>query len=198
MARAPRRLRLPVLQPDAGPHGAREHRAAAAAHEAVAPRARAQRARLRSSSSGWPIARSTSPRSCRAASSSAWPSRARSWPIRRCSSCDEPTGDLDRETADEILGLLQLLNRNTARRSSWSRTIRARPTTRRGASMWTKARSSRHRRSEPPLRGPQPHAIDSKISGAQESAASLPIDRRPPLSSFHTDNGDKPTSRRLR
>jgi putative ABC transport system ATP-binding protein len=25
--------------------------------------------------------------------------------------CDEPTGDLDRETADEILGLLQTLNR---------------------------------------------------------------------------------------
>jgi len=26
--------------------------------------------------------------------------------------CDEPTGDLDRKTADEILGLLQLLNRD--------------------------------------------------------------------------------------
>jgi putative ABC transport system ATP-binding protein len=26
--------------------------------------------------------------------------------------CDEPTGDLDRDTADEIMGLLQLLNRN--------------------------------------------------------------------------------------
>ena len=26
--------------------------------------------------------------------------------------CDEPTGDLDRRTADEILGLLQVLNRN--------------------------------------------------------------------------------------
>ncbi|MEM8815447.1 MAG: ATP-binding cassette domain-containing protein, partial [Pseudomonadota bacterium] len=25
--------------------------------------------------------------------------------------CDEPTGDLDRQTADEILGMLQLLNR---------------------------------------------------------------------------------------
>ena len=24
--------------------------------------------------------------------------------------CDEPTGDLDRDTADEILGLLELLN----------------------------------------------------------------------------------------
>ena len=26
--------------------------------------------------------------------------------------CDEPTGDLDRETADEILALLQALNRD--------------------------------------------------------------------------------------
>jgi putative ABC transport system ATP-binding protein len=26
--------------------------------------------------------------------------------------CDEPTGDLDRETADEILNLLQVLNRD--------------------------------------------------------------------------------------
>jgi putative ABC transport system ATP-binding protein len=26
--------------------------------------------------------------------------------------CDEPTGDLDRETADEILGLLQALNKD--------------------------------------------------------------------------------------
>jgi putative ABC transport system ATP-binding protein len=25
--------------------------------------------------------------------------------------CDEPTGDLDRKTADEVLGLLQVLNR---------------------------------------------------------------------------------------
>ena len=26
--------------------------------------------------------------------------------------CDEPTGDLDRETADEILNLLEVLNRD--------------------------------------------------------------------------------------
>ena len=31
--------------------------------------------------------------------------------------CDEPTGDLDRTTADEILSILQLLNRIWARPS---------------------------------------------------------------------------------
>ena len=35
--------------------------------------------------------------------------------IQNCADCfhcgDEPTGDLDRRTADEILGLLQVLNR---------------------------------------------------------------------------------------
>jgi putative ABC transport system ATP-binding protein len=29
--------------------------------------------------------------------------------------CDEPTGDLDRGTADEILGLLKLLNRTQSK-----------------------------------------------------------------------------------
>ena len=31
--------------------------------------------------------------------------------------CDEPTGDLDRAMADEILSILQLLNRESARPS---------------------------------------------------------------------------------
>ena len=33
----------------------------------------------------------------------------RSWPTRPSCSCDEPTGDLDRKSADEILDLLGLL-----------------------------------------------------------------------------------------
>ena len=33
--------------------------------------------------------------------------------------CDEPTGDLDRKSGDEILDLLQALKRNRARPSSW-------------------------------------------------------------------------------
>ena len=41
--------------------------------------------------------------------------------------CDEPTGDLDRKSADEILDLLErLVQRATARRSSWSPTTRGR------------------------------------------------------------------------
>ena len=55
--------------------------------------------------------RRTSPVSCRAASSSAWPSRAPSFRIPTLLVCDEPTGDLDRQSAAEVLGLLQQLNR---------------------------------------------------------------------------------------
>ena len=53
--------------------------------------------------------------SSRAARSSASASPARSSPTRRCSSCDEPTGDLDRKAADEILDLLQALNRENGK-----------------------------------------------------------------------------------
>src|SRR5881392_368390 len=57
-----------------------------------------------------PIVPSTSRGNCRAARSSASRSRALvSDP--QLLVCDEPTGDLDRKTADEILGLLQVLNR---------------------------------------------------------------------------------------
>ena len=111
LARSARRLHLPVLQPDAGAHRVRERRAAAAAHAAVKARAaRARRdgaARRGPCRSRWTTIRRSSP----AASSSASPSRARIVTDPTIIVADEPTGDLDRDSAEEILDLLDRLNR---------------------------------------------------------------------------------------
>jgi len=40
---------------------------------------------------------------------------------------DEPTGDLDRNSAADVLSMLQRLNQELARPSSWSRTTRKPP-----------------------------------------------------------------------
>jgi putative ABC transport system ATP-binding protein len=56
--------------------------------------------------------------------------------------CDEPTGDLDRKTADEILGLLQVLNREHGRPSLWSRMIRRRPSLPGAPCTWKRASCS--------------------------------------------------------
>ena len=89
VARRQRRLRVPVLQSAAGPDGAAERRAAAAAHGAAAAERR-RRAAIALSSSASRTARATGRRSCRAGRSSASRSRARSCPIRRCSSATSP------------------------------------------------------------------------------------------------------------
>ena len=67
--------------------------------------------RRRCSWSVSPIAASTSRTSCRAVSSSASRSRARIVADPTLLVCDEPTGDLDRQNAEEIMNLLQALNR---------------------------------------------------------------------------------------
>ena len=80
------RLRLPAVQPAAAHHRARERRAAAALRGRVerASAGNGRGARLGGGGPGRPR-RTTGRASSRAASSSAWPSRARWSTIRRCS-----------------------------------------------------------------------------------------------------------------
>ena len=78
VARAARRLHLPVLQPAARAHGRAQRRGAAAAHEALGAKSASATSRPRSRSWGSPTARSTSRPSSPAASSNASRSRARS------------------------------------------------------------------------------------------------------------------------
>ncbi|MCK7462172.1 MAG: hypothetical protein MZU84_08950 [Sphingobacterium sp.] len=90
LAGAPRGLHLPDVQPDPGPDGLSERRAAAAPHQAVqgrAPEARRDRA-ARSSAS--PTACTTIPGSSPAARSSGWPSPGPSSPTRRSCSATSP------------------------------------------------------------------------------------------------------------
>ena len=93
------------------------------------------------SSSGSPTARSTSPPSSRAASSSASRSRGRSCPTRSCSSATSPPAISTARRPMRPRACCSCSITSTARRSSWSRTIRVPRATRRASSSSTKASS---------------------------------------------------------
>ena len=106
------RLRLPVVQSAPADLGARERRAAA---DLLGERPRRRRAgwrRRAGVSRSWasPGARTTSRASSRAASSSASRSRGRSINDPKLILADEPTGNLDTRTSEEVMGVFQNLN----------------------------------------------------------------------------------------
>ena len=110
VALAERRLRVPVVQPAAGAHRVPERRAAAAAHQALEEGARragtASRSASWDSTTGWTTIRASS----RAARSSASRSRAPIVADPTLILLDEPTGQLDAKSSQEVLALLRRLN----------------------------------------------------------------------------------------
>ena len=67
--------------------------------------------RRRSAGWDWSVERATVPANSAAANNSAWPWPGRWFTIHRFYLADEPTGDLDRTTATEVMSLVQGIHR---------------------------------------------------------------------------------------
>jgi putative ABC transport system ATP-binding protein len=179
LARQPRRLRVPVLQLDADAERAAQRRAAVAAHQSV----RAQRAAnalaaltlvgIADRAKHKPGELSGG-QAQRVAIARALVADA---PLLVC---DEPTGDLDRKSADEILHLLQILNREHGKtivivtHDPKAAEFGSRSCT------WTRARCSTPARSRPEERRPMKYLpLLWATCGARRRARSSPCCRWP-------------------
>jgi putative ABC transport system ATP-binding protein len=116
VARGQGRLRVPVLQPDADALGAAQRRAAAAADQALG-RERKKRAAIALQLVGLADRASHKPTELSGGQQQRVSIARAIVSDPALLVCDEPTGDLDRQSAEDVLGLLRRSTATTARPS---------------------------------------------------------------------------------